>query len=307
VGPEDIEMKNEETEDPAIEPEVVEKDTALASPALPVSINELASSEEGLVRLERGIQIVKTLRRASIALTYPHDWILYKAEDRITGYLQDVGVQRVWDLWGIEQFDLGKFERTDDKETGDFSISITSSAFCKRTGQTIENITGTRYSYEEFIVKRKLKRLQIEPEVKKAARANMDGNQGRELMGLKSVPMEELDEVWASAGMTWKSSKFCPRGRGFGTQAERSGAQVQQADDLKPGEEPICEQCDNGGKITKMKFVPAGTSSRTGKPYDAFWSCTVQNSGHKTVQHEEYKKILADRRKATREPGSDDK
>lgn len=32
-----------------------------------------------------------------------------------------------------------------------------------------------------------------------------------------------------------------------------------------------------------MKFVPAGVSKKTGKPYRAFYSCTVQGSGCPTV------------------------
>ena len=138
--------------------------------------------------------------------------------------------------------------------------------------------------------------------MKLTARQRLEGILVREAGGLKRVPVEELDDVWKG---TWKTSKMCPHGRGFGTQAERQGAQVRQADDLQPGEEPLCEPCDDAGKIQKMKFVPAGTSSRTGKAYGAFWSCSA-NKEHPTIQHSDYMKVVEVRRKAAaREPGGE--
>lgn len=297
----------EEKDGKVHEGEVVDQETGLAQRSIPVTIDQLANAEDGLVVLERGIQIIKTLRAASIALTMPQDWVLFKADDRITGFLQDAGCERIFDLWGIEQYDLSDPYRTDDKETGHFSISIDGAAFSKRTGNHVEKVTGVRYSFEEFIARRRLPALQIEPEVRKAARRNLDGTHCRELAGLKSVPVEELDQVWSTAGMTWKSSKFCAKGRGFGTQAERQGANVQQADDLKPGEEPVCDGCERTGKPSKMKFVPGGVSSRTQKPYEAFWSCTVKDSGHKTIPHTEYMKTVAERREASERANNKEK
>lgn len=278
--------------------EIVQPDTSLVR-TQSVTIEELANDEQGLEKIERGIAIMKTLRAASIALTFPHDWVLFKAEDRVTGYLQESGCQRMKDLWGIEVYDIGDWIRAELPDTGDFSWSISANGLSKRTGQVILGVAGTRYSYEDFITKRKLNKLQIETEVKKAARANLDGNIARELSGMKSVPVEELDQVWNKAEMgAYKTSKLCPRGRGFGSQAERQGAQVQQSDDLKPGEEPLCPQCEANDKPVKMKFVQAGTSRTSGKSYDAFWSCPIQNSGHKTVAHSDHMKVVESRRKA---------
>lgn len=35
-----------------------------------------------------------------------------------------------------------------------------------------------------------------------------------------------------------------------------------------------CPKCGN-----ELKLVPAGTSKKTGKPYDSFWSCADRNCG----------------------------
>ncbi len=299
-------MKNEEATAGPVEPEIIPPDTQLAR-TQGSTVDQLAQSEEGVDIVERGITIMKMLRAASIALTFPQDWVLFKAEDRITGYCQDAGCQRFSDLWGIEIFNLGSWERAEDPDTKDFSYSITADGLAKRTGQTVTGITGVRYSTEDFITRRKLGRLQIDAEVRKAARANLHGSIVRELAGMKQVPIEELDQVWAQAGMTGKTSAKCNRGRGFGTQAERLGAQVQQSDDIKPGEEPFCQQCD---PPTKMKFVAGGVSRDSQRPYDAFWACTVKDSKHKGVKHADHMKAVEQRRKAgeateKREPGAE--
>jgi hypothetical protein len=223
-------------------------------------------------------------------LTFPQDWVLFKAEERITAYLQDIGCQRVIDLFGIKQFDLSAFTREEAEDnSGDFSVSITGSALCERTGQTLLNITGTRYSYERFITDRKLRTLQIEPEVRKAARANLDGNMVRELAGLKSVPVEELDAVWAAAGQKWKNHALCPKGRGFGSQAERQGATVQQSE-IEPQFQPRCGTCNE-----VMRFVSAGKNQQ-GKPYAAFWSCSSRQHQY-TLPHAQAIKEAAEARK----------
>jgi hypothetical protein len=300
-------MSQEEDKGAERTAEFVGPDTQLARTQAS-TVDALAQTEEGVDIVARGITIMKMLRAASIALTHPQDWVLFKAEDRITGYCQDAGCQRFSDLWGIEIFNLGQWERAEDPETKDFSYSITADGLAKRTGQTVVGITGVRYSTEDFITKRRLGRLQIDAEVRKAARANLHGSIVRELAGMKQVPEEELNQVWAQAGMPGKTSAKCNRGRGFGTAAERHGAQVQQSDDIKPGEEPFCQQCD---PPTKMKFIPGGVSKDSGRPYDAFWGCPVKNSGHKGMKHADHMKSVEQQRKAgagsakEREPGAE--
>lgn len=280
--------------------EIVPPDTQLAK-TQGSTVDELAQSESGVVIVERGIAIIKTLRAASIALTYPHDWVLFKAEDRVTAYCQDAGCQRFSDLWGIEIYDLGEWIHTKDEETGDFSWSIEGSGLSKRTGQVVVGIFGTRYSYEEFIVRRKLPKLQISTEVKKAARANLHGSIVRELAGMKQVPMEELDQVWATAGMgAYKTTKLSPRGRGFGTGNERAGgASADKNGGLAPTDIPMCDFCEPPVRLVYRE---------KGNP--PFWGCpqyTKHPSKKMTINHDELVKNLAARAGTTapREPGQD--
>ena len=283
-----------------IEPEIVEE-VALSKTVLPFTMADLAAREDGAAILDRGIQNYITLRRASIALTEPQDWTLYRIDEgRVRGYLENVGVERVWAMWGPEQYDLTKPVRIDDAESGHFSISITGSCLFKRTGHSVEQITATRYSHEEFIVKRNLPRLQLEPEVARSARSSLNGKHGRVLMGLNAVPTQELDDVWEKAGMKWKSTKLCNLGRGFGSKAERAGAAVQQSE-IDPQYQPKCDTCHG-----PMKFIPSGKTQQ-GKPYLAFWSCPSKE--HKfTLKHEqalaEAKRAQAEAQ-APREPGGE--
>jgi hypothetical protein len=36
----------------------------------------------------------------------------------------------------------------------------------------------------------------------------------------------------------------------------------------------VCERCDR-----EMRLIPAGVSKKTGKPYNAFWTCDARNGG----------------------------
>ncbi len=242
----------ERTENEVVTGEIIPPDTSIAR-TQSATIEELAQSEEGVVKLDRGLGMMRTLRNASIAFTFPHDWVLFKADDRITGYLQDSGCQRIKDLWGIEIYDLGEWIKTEDPDTHEFSWTISGSGLSKRTGQVVVGISGTRYSYEDFIVHRKLKKLQIDTEVKKAARANLDGSIVRELAGVKSVPAEELDSVWSTAGMGYKTTKLSPKGRGFGTANERAGGDSDRNGGVAPQDIPFCSFCEPPERLVFRK------------------------------------------------------
>lgn len=274
---------------PPAEAELVERQTAVALPVTPYSLQDLAASEEGEVVIQRTVDLVRALRAASIALTYPHDWVLFKADERITGFCQDAGCDRFRDFWGIEVFDLGPWERNEDNETKDFSWSITASGRSLRTGQVVHNITGVRYSYEDFITRRKLPRLQQEQEVKKAARANLEGTIIRELAGMKSVPIEELDLVWKTAGMTYKETRLCPRGRGFGSGDERAGGSSDKTGGLDQADIPFCNYCE---PPVRLVFRSQGDPP--------FWGCP-QYTKHKDkkmiLNHSDLLKKIEERRK----------
>lgn len=278
-------MSSEDPDGPVIG-DIVPPDSSLVR-SQAATVEELSQTEEGLAKLSRGIEIMKMLRAASIAMTYPHDWVLFKAENRITGFCQDAGCQRFSDIWGIEVYDLGTWDRTEDPDTKDFSWTITGSGLSKRTGQVVVGISGTRYSYEDFITKRKLPRLQVETEVKKAARANLHGSIVRELAGMKSVPMEELDQVWTVAKMgAYKTSALCPRGRGFGTADERAGGSSEKNGGVDVQDIPFCSFCEPPERLVF-------------RPEKKFWGCRNYKSHEKDkmiIQHDVLLKQIADRK-----------
>lgn len=284
------ETENPQNPLPPIEPEFVERETGL-SRYIPTTLDEIAADDQGEALAERKVNIVRALRGASLALTHPSDWVLFKAEHGVTAYLENVGCQRIRDLWGIEVTDWTKFERVDDADTGHFSYSIFADGHSNLTGQTVTQVLGVRYSYEPFIVKRNLPKLQVANEVMKAARANCEGNIVRELTGTKSVPIEELDLCWAIAKMDKKTDK-CPKGRGFGTADERAGGTSDKNGGVDQADIPVCDFCD---PPVKLVF----------RAEKGFWGCRNYQA-HPTkkmiVNHEALLKTIADRKKAAGAP-----
>jgi len=285
----------------AVEAELVKDALDLRRPSVPVTITDLAEQRDaGVAIVEARNTIIRTLRKASIAVTSPTDWILFKSKDgSVTGYLQDCGADRVRPLWGIEVrpapsiAPLWGFERT-EAEDGSFAYTIRGSGMSRVTGETVSEMEGTRLSTENFVEYDK--GIAREVKVKKAARANLDGGIVRELTGLRSVPIQELEDAWQGS---WKKTSMCIRGRGFGSGAERAGAQVQEAEHVKPGAEPVCGICG-----AKAKYWPAGNSKTSGKPYPAFWSCPAQRDQHPdqkwSIKDEEWQAS-----QAPREPGAE--
>lgn len=258
------------------EPEIVESNE-LARPSVPTTINELASldKERGVYVVEQRLHIFESMRVASLKLLMPNDITLFKDPDgRETGFVGDQGCDRIKKLWGISIINLGPMEKIEDADhPGEFAYRIRGDGTCGLTGEAVFEMEGVRYSTERYATE-KPEGIQRVVAVQKAARANLDGGITRELAGLKSVPVEELDKAWEG---TWKKSAMCNKGRGYGSSAERKGAQVQQAD-IPVEFQPKCEVCNQ-----VMKHVAGGVSQQ-GKPYDAFWSC--KNREHKaTVKH----------------------
>jgi len=279
---------NQETE--AIEPEIVEPEPQTAitrrRPDVPTTVDELASLQaEGHEIIQAREQILQTLRSASIRATHPSDWLLFRAiddvsnEERITGFLQDSGCERVRALWGISIIPTDAFERIEAPD-GQFAYRTCGRGTCAITGEEVLEVEGIRYSTEDF-VKYVDNPIQKEMRVRQAATANRNGNIVRSLAGLKQVPIQELESAWKG---TSKKIGQCSHGRGYGSQAERRGAQVQEASHVPVGQEPICEICQS-----KARFVKAGVT-RQGKSYSAFWSCP--NKDHKwTIRDDEWKKL----------------
>ena len=242
------------------------RDLPMEHPGREVGLAELAARKgEGLAIIEARAKILETLRKAAIRATSPEDWLLFK--DRagaIIGYLQDCGCDRVRDLYGIEIQDVGRPEKVPGEDGQSFTYLIMGGGYCGITHQTVESIEGGRSSTDDFLLGKT--GVELELACRKAARANLDGNITRELAGLKSVPLQELNEAWRDSN---KDSSNCRLGRGFGSGAERRGADMHTGAGVTQSEAPKCPKCDG-----QMNFVKA----KEGK-YEAFWSCAKYASG----------------------------
>lgn len=284
--------QEQENDNPAIEPELIHEEIATTRPSMPVTIDELAviPDDRGIQIIQQRFKIIDSLRRASISLTSPQDWLLFKSpEGAVTAYLQDSGCKRIWQIWGIEIQPMGGFEKITDDETGDFACKCFGNGVSKVTGLFVENIEGVRYSNENYC--KDLPKLQQEVRVKQAAIANRDGNIIRALTGLKSVALEMLEDVWKGTG---KTSALCNLGKGYGSKYERRGAEQhdQAPKDIAP---PVCGLCKK-----TMKYVPAGAN------YSAFWSCPDKKKGpdgryndHQSISTSDWEKKLAELKGAT--------
>jgi len=246
------------------------RDLPMEHPGREVGLAELAARKgEGLAIIEARAKILETLRKAAIRATSPEDWLLFRDKvGAVIGYLQDCGCDRVRDLYGIEVQNVGRPEKVSGEDGESFTYLIMGGGYCGITHQTVESIEGGRSSNDDFV--RDKHGVELELAVRKAARANLDGNITRELAGLKSVPLGELNEAWKDSN---KTSADCRLGRGFGSGAERQGADVQTGAGVTQSKAPKCPKC--GGP---MKFVKA----KEGK-YEAFWSCAKYQSGDCTA------------------------
>jgi hypothetical protein len=279
------------------EPEIVDEHAMeLRKPSIPTTINELAALDDkkGLAIVEARSEILQALRVASIKLTMPADWTLFRAVDdrgeTITGFLGDQGCDRVKKLWGIQIDNISEPVRIEAKD-GTFAYQLTGDGKCGVTGECVFDMEGVRYSNERY-AEEKPEGIQREVAVRKAARANLDGGITRELAGLKSVPVEELDKAWEGS---WRKSSMCAKGRGFGSKNTRMGQGDEKTADIDPADIPICEVCK-----TKLVFRP------NGKP--PFWGCSTYQKhpdNKQTVEHDKLLKQIADRKKVQRQPGDE--
>lgn len=285
----------EQQSDPVI-PEILREETAVAR-TIPVTLDELANlpEEQGLEKVENRVKIVQALRRASIELTNPQDWLLFKSPDgAVTAFLQDSGCGRILPLWGIDIEPKNGFTRIDDEKDGEFAYECCADGFCNATGRFVKDVTGVRYSTEDFC--KNLPPLLKDVRVKQASVANRNGNIVRALAGMKGVALEELQAVWG----TRKSIDKCSLGKGYGSKADRQGAGGVSAATPKDIPAPICETCQK-----TMKFIDG-----TGKNYKSFWACPDKKkvdgkwNEHSSINDEEYRKKLA-ASAAERTPGQE--
>lgn len=241
---------------------------ALRRPDTAITLADLASRKgEALEIIEARVQILTTLRSAAIRATSPEDWLLFRSPDGLTiGYLQDCGCDRVRDLYGIEVYGVSRPERI-ASEAGTFTYLVEGSGRCNLTRQVVEQIEGGRSSTDDFCKDKTGADLELA--VRKAARANLDGNITRELAGMKSVPVDELKTAWAG---TSKTVERCRLGRGFGGRGERQGVDFKPAGDPSAAAIPKCPHCGSPGRVNKAGKRPDGST------YQAFIGCSKYGS-----------------------------
>ncbi len=318
-------MQDQAEEVKEVQAEVVDPGTAIAKvSSAGVNVMDLMLDKDRALQVMEGrLAVVRSARSAALALTSPEDWLFFRdPEGRETGFLQDCGCDRVRDIFGIQIFNLQRPERIPPEGGEAFTYIITGDGLCKLTGQTVEAMEGGRASTDDFIVKQKEetrpKGANLELLVRKSARANLDGNITRELAGLKSVPIGEVASAWSDQPK--KKIFNCRTGRGYGTDkhpgsslrtatqpqqqnssprpsAQASGAQPQQqasAPDLPDYSKDYSPQCDVHN--ADYKLVPAGVGKKTGRPYKAFWACSVKDSDCPTFDAQEYhEKLVCER------------
>lgn len=251
-----------ETESPVIDgEEIVTEALDLRHPAAPATLEQISALGDAGIEIVRARSLVlQTLRTASIMATNPEDWLLFQAFDRRDGsertvaYLQDAGCDRVASLWGIEIFDISKPEKIMANDgAGSFMYLVTGSGRCSITGQNVEQMEGGRSSLDDFCKGETGTALELK--VRKAARANLDGNIVRELTGLKSVPLDQLKAGWQGL----KDWNRCVKGRGFGSGSAAQGAGTAAPVDMS-APVPNCPVC-NGPMFDNRRDKASGKSS----------------------------------------------
>lgn len=243
-----------------------ERALALRSPSVPTTLSELAALKgEAIEVIEARAQVLHTLRVAAIRESQPTDWVLFKSPaehgGQTVGYLADCGCDRIRDLFGIEVFGLSVPLKIAGAGPGEFLYVITGSGRSRFTRQVVENIEGGRASTDDFA--KDVEGPALELLIRKAARANLDSNITRELAGLKSVPVEELQRAWDG---TPKKVEHCRLGRGFGSRSERLGGTSERAPDVPA---PMCPFCKIAGVYRPAKGNRAafyGCSKYTSHP-----------------------------------------
>jgi hypothetical protein len=271
----------------------------LHKPSVPVTINELSALDKkrGMVIVEARTAILEKLREASIQLTMPNDWTLFRTTDdrgtTDTAFLADQGCDRIKKLWQIQIDNIRTYDRIDDNETGTYAYRLLGDGFCGATGERVYDVEGIRYSDERY-AQEKPEGIQRQVAVRKAARANLDGGITRELTGLKSVPREELDRVWKKDDLGRRSSQ-CAKGRGFGSKDQRLGRGDEKTAEVDPADVPECGICG-----VKLVFRPKGNPP--------FWGCPSYTKHPKDkviVNHEDLLRHIAAKKARSEKPGDE--
>ena len=196
-------------------------------------------------------QVLTTLRNNGLRMLHPTDCLSFKHPNgQVTVYVQDCGTQRFRDLFGIEIYNVSEPVKVQGTTPGDFMYIVRGDGRSKFTGQRVENIEGGRSSTDDFC--KGVTGPALELLVRKAARANLDGNITRMLSGTKNIAVEDLERNWVGTG---KSIDHITKGRGWGL----TDARAEMDPTIPP---PVCKVCNTTAVLR---------AGQGGRP--AFWGC----------------------------------
>lgn len=271
------------------EPEIVEEIARYRE--RPITIAELS-----LLREEVTIQELNRRRESSIKLTYPEDWVLYRARDgSMLGYLQDVGCQRIRPLWGIsfDRIDLLKdlVREPVGDDLGNVQFLAAVRGKCEVTQEHADEIGARATAHGIFKDQwadaqddpAELKRLEID--VRKSALANARGRLIRHMTGMGSVPVDELRahglDVRRCRGVQFREGA---RGGGQSNQDEAGEGQLNLLAGTATHEGKVkgyssrdyraVREAIGGAQLTKKRASDLITRLKNAKepvPLEAFW------------------------------------
>lgn len=186
------EIKEEQALQPVKRAEVVELERQQLEALTPEKAKQLLTKRN---------ETLEFMRKATILCTYAEDWVIHKDPNTGNefGYCQKVGGERICKLLAIDIYDIKELPREDfppmmdadgkEKLGSTFTYTVKAKGRCGFTGEDLKEVIGSRWSGSKFFQRQD---IPDPSNVKKAARANLDGRIIRSLAGLSRVPIDEL-------------------------------------------------------------------------------------------------------------------
>lgn len=188
--------------------------------------NLAEKTDRALAIVQARTQILEKVRAASIVMTQPENWTLFKdPEGREKAHLGADGAYAIMDLWGVEVFNL---RGPDDRRVaepvlikepdGTWTAVIIGDGRARFTNRTVEGLAARANSKEEFVGRNTgaafISEAVMLSDLKATARTRLDSKFVRVLTGTANVPVEILK----SHGL---KTELCTKGKGYGSSAAR--------------------------------------------------------------------------------------
>lgn len=212
--------------------QMITRRLATSTKILPQVVEYLRDPEKGQQQLEKYRDLIRALRAMAIHVTFPSDWILHYTKQEkgpvlVSGYLQDIGCERVAHIWGISRVSTIKGPTREVLEDKTYIMRCEADFFCERSGIFLPQVRGSRWSGESFFVRKAKKSGDfINPLwVEESSLRNMHGRAVRALAGLAAIPADYLAECgldvskcqqihWAGAREATVEGEQATRGEG---------------------------------------------------------------------------------------------